>query len=358
MTEKQHSYLRFISYIVNIAQGHDFNIDWEGLYQFCIKQAIVGVGFEGVRRLGESGTKPPLPILLEWAAIAEQSIPAVNRSLNKKCVAVLQELNAAGFDCCILKGQGNAILYPNPLSRTPGDIDVWIRNADRRQLISYAKSKKSVNEIRFHHVEYNEGDVSVELHFIPCSMNNPLYNHRLQKWLVRCADEEDIWHQRVLLPQSGQAVNIPSYRFNVVYQLAHMMHHFFDEGIGLRQMMDYYYLLKSERPRREEDLAEILRHLNLYHFAGAVMYVQQKVFGLQDEFIIAPIDKQRGNTLLNEILNGGNFGQYSGLTNHGIATKYFLKIRRNMRFVRQYPAEALCEPVFRTWHFFWRIKNR
>ena len=37
--------------------------------------------------------------------------------------------------------------------------------------------------------------------------------------------------------------------------------------------------------------------------------------------------------------------------------KYFLKIARNMQFVREYPAEALCEPVFRTWHFFWRVAH-
>ncbi len=38
--------------------------------------------------------------------------------------------------------------------------------------------------------------------------------------------------------------------------------------------------------------------------------------------------------------------------------KYFLKIWRNMHFVRYYPAEALSEPIFRTWHFFWRMKNK
>ena len=60
----------------------------------------------------------------------------------------------------------------------------------------------------------------------------------------------------------------------------------------------------------------------------------------------------------NVILKGGNFGQHSGLTRHGMGTKYFLKIKRNMRFVRAYPAEALCEPVFRTWHFFWRMWHK
>ena len=141
------------------------------------------------------------------------------------------------------------------------------------------------------------------------------------------------------------------------------MHHFFDEGIGLRQLMDYFYLMKNEKCRMknlqfgETNLPDVLEHLGLRKFAGAVMYVLQEVFGLEDEYLIVPVDEWRGKTLLEEILRGGNFGHYSGLTEHGAATKYFLKIKRNMRFVRQYPAEALCEPLFRTWHFFWRLSH-
>ena len=105
-------------------------------------------------------------------------------------------------------------------------------------------------------------------------------------------------------------------------------------------------------------MVDTLRHLNLYHFAGAVMWVLHEVMGLEECLFIVPADEWRGRLLLDEILKGGNFGQHSGLTRHGMGTKYFLKIKRNMRFVRAYPAEALCEPVFRTWHFFWRMWHK
>ncbi len=84
--------------------------------------------------------------------------------------------------------------------------------------------------------------------------------------------------------------------------------------------------------------------------------------GLPEEKMIAPMDEKRGKLLLAEILNGGNFGQhftkYGHFTQQGMAKKYFLKIWRNMHFVRYYPAEALSEPIFRTWHFFWRLKYK
>ena len=105
-----------------------------------------------------------------------------------------------------------------------------------------------------------------------------------------------------------------------------------------------------------------LKYLGLWKFAGAVMYVLHEALGLSEENMIAPIDEKRGKLLLAEILNGGNFGKhftkYGHFTQQGMAKKYFLKIWRNMHFVRYYPAEALSEPIFRTWHFFWRMWNK
>ena len=105
-----------------------------------------------------------------------------------------------------------------------------------------------------------------------------------------------------------------------------------------------------------------LKYLGLWKFAGAVMYVLKEVLGLAEDKMIVPMDEKRGRLLLAEILDGGNFGRhfskYGGFTHQSMGKKYFLKIWRNMHFVRYYPAEALCEPLFRTWHFFWRMKNK
>ena len=122
--------------------------------------------------------------------------------------------------------------------------------------------------------------------------------------------------------------------------------------------------VKSEE-RRVKNLTALqreLKYLGLWKFAGAVMYVLHEALGLSEEKMIAPMDEKRGRLLLAEILNGGNFGRhftkYGHFTQQGMAKKYFLKIWRNMHFVRYYPAEALSEPIFRTWHFFWRLKHR
>jgi len=34
------------------------------------------------------------------------------------------------------------------------------------------------------------------------------------------------------------------------------------------------------------------------------------------------------------------------------------RVYRDIRLVKYFPAEAMSEPLFRTWHFFWRVKNK
>ena len=187
-------------------------------------------------------------------------------------------------------------------------------------------------------------------------MNNPVYNRRLKKWFDDQSDE--MYGHEVTLPDDAGQIAVPSLRFNLVFQMAHLMHHFLDEGIGLRHMLDYYYLLlRVYQEKLSDGLADLFDRLGLRKFAGAVMYIMHDVLGLEEKYLIVPADKGRGETLLEEILRGGNFGKHSGLTEHSLASKHFLKYWRTMHFIREYPAEALCEPVFRTWHFFWRLKH-
>ena len=342
-------------------------MDWLGLYSFASKQALQGLCFDGIERLGEEYREElrlnPIEreLLMTWMGKAQQ-IHRQNRKVNAVAGKLFSMLKKDGLRCCVLKGQGNALMYPNPYSRTPGDIDVWI-DASRERIMEYASKKFELeDDIRLQHLETSLDGVPVELHFFPCSMNNPIYHARLQKWFRRNADLQ--CSHIVGLPDGAGDIAIPTSAFNVVYQLCHLYHHFFDEGIGMRQIIDYYYVVSMLNVNCEmlTWLPKDLKHLGLWKFAGAVMYVLHEALGLSEEKMIAPMDEKRGKLLLAEILNGGNFGKhftkYGHFTQQGMAKKYFLKIWRNMHFVRYYPAEALSEPIFRTWHFFWRMKNK
>ena len=341
-------------------------IDWRQPYTFASRQALLGFCFDGIERLtkefSEELKQNPMgrDLLMTWMGAAQQ-IRRQNVKVNAVASKLFSMLREDGMRCCILKGQGNALMYPNPYSRTPGDIDVWV-NASRERIMEYAQKKFELgDDIRLQHLETSLDGVPVELHFFPCSMNNPIYHARLQKWFKRNADLQ--CSNVVGLPDGAGDIAIPTMAFNVVYQLTHLYHHFFDEGIGMRQIIDYYYVVNNDELLVIRDtLQRELKHLGLWKLAGAVMYVLHEALGLSEEKMIAPMDEKRGKLLLAEILNSGNFGQhftkYGHFTQQGMAKKYFLKIWRNMHFVRFYPAEALSEPIFRTWHFFWRMKNK
>ena len=342
------------------------NMDWRQLYTFASNQAIIGICFDGIERLGNEYPNElkqnPIgkELLMTWMGKAQQ-IHRQNMKVNAVAGKLFSMLREDGLRCCVLKGQGNALMFPNAYSRNPGDIDVWV-NASREQITEYAKKHFELgDDIRYQHIETSVDGIPVELHFFPCTMNNPIYNARLQKWFKRNVDLQ--CSNVVSLPDGIGEIAIPTMAFNVIYQLTHLYHHFFDEGIGMRQIIDYYYVVNNDELLVIRDtLQRELKHLGLWKFAGAVMYVLHEALGLSEKKMIAPMDEKRGKLLLAEILNGGNFGQhftkYGGFTHQSMGKKYFLKIWRNMHFVRYYPAEALCEPFFRTWHFFWRMKNK
>ena len=323
----------FLGYKENMSRIID-GINWLHLYSFASKQAILALCFNGIERLGkeypEELKQNPIgrELLMTWMGKAQQ-IRRQNMKVNAVAGKLFAMLRVDGMRCCVLKGQGNALMYPNPYSRTPGDIDVWI-DASRERIMEYAQKKFELgDDIRLQHLETSLDGVPVELHFFPCSMNNPIYHARLQKWFRRNADLQ--CSNVVSLPDGIGEIAIPTTAFNVIYQLMHLYHHFFDEGIGMRQIIDYYYVVNNgELLVNRDSLQKELKYLGLWKFAGAVMYVLHEALGLSEEKMIVPKDEKRGRLLLAEILDGGNFGRhfskYGGFTHQSMGKKYFLKI--------------------------------
>ena len=277
----------------------------------------------------------------------------------------------AGYPCCILKGQGNAVLYPNPSARTPGDVDVWV-DASREEIRSLAHmlakgNNGHVDDESLNHIGLTVNGVTVELHSTPGFMANFVYNRRLQTWLRQNVGAQ--CSNMVTLPDGAGEVAVPTCAFNAVYQLYHLYHHYFYEGVGLRQVVDYHFVLVKNEERGETNamaLERELKHLGLWTFAGAMMYVLHRVLGLSEDRMIAPMDSKRGRMLLDDILHGGNFGHYDQRHawgrdsfdgkgfKHGALGHNLLRLYRDARLLRFYPAEALSEPVFRLWHWWWR----
>ena len=380
------TFLEFLRYCIGDEQQPPVSakgIDWMDMMAWAESQAIVGVVYQGILKGGKA-LEIPFDALMEWVGYAQQ-IEAQNRLVNRRCVEIAAAFRKDGFETCILKGQGNAAMYPSPLLRNPGDIDLWVRrqNNDIRQsnderqsnrLTSSSRQKDIRTEIKeiigfvkernpearavYHHIDLGEfKGVEVEVHYRPSFQFYPVHNRRLQKWF-RCHTEST---DTAELADGVGRINVPNREFNVVFQLSHVYNHLLHEGIGLRQIIDYYYLLKTTNFTNFTNFEghSLLRRLGLWEIAGAMMWVLNEVLGLEEKYLIAPKDERRGRLLLAEIMKGGNFGFYDVENQRADSQlkKNWLRIRRDLRMMRYFPSECLWEPVFRVYHFFWRMAH-
>ena len=319
---------------------------WEKLFQMARQQALVGVLNEAVHRL-PGKQLPPSDILEEWDAQTAK-IGRVYHTHEDHVRELEELLTRLGLHGCILKGTGLAHLYPNPERRMCGDIDLWMKG-DRDAIIeAFENADYNIYEIIYQ--ECKAGvflDTEVEVHFHPSKMYNPFSNARLQRFFEENSPIRD-----------DVPITYPDARFNAVFCMAHMFRHYLEGGIGMRQMMDYYYVLKELAPEDRGPVMKTLTRLGMKRFTASVMTCIQFNFGLEDEYLLCPPDRKHGGKLVNDIIAMGNFGVLDrrNYTFDG-ETKWATFLRKNGRVfsnLRHYPREVIWSPFARVSQFVWR----
>ena len=431
--EKQHQiFFEFLRFCIGSESEIPSSLkeaDWKELYRIAQKQCLVGILFDGILKLPPAEVGMSKDLLLQWMMQC-QMLEKANMRLNDAAIQVSEWFRRKGFRTCILKGQGNALLYPNGLHRTPGDIDIWVEGGDKR-VISFVRSISPHEKACYHHIEFpSYKGVEVEVHYRPSFLLCFWHNRKLQKYYERVKVEQ--FSHRVMLGEQGE-IAIPTVEFNLIFQLTHIYAHLMNEGIGLRQLLDYYYVLcdfykvyqnfsnpsvslskgsstfspspsssgsgdvtalRCSEPLRYKDggpskvspdcagwdrldvsgdtasdctgasataaldrVQKELKELGLWKFAGAIMYIMQEVFGMPASRLIVPPNEKYGKFVLNEVLEAGNFGKHDERNRFGRSKlgHNLQRVYRDIRLVRYFPAEAMSEPFFRVWHFFWRI---
>ena len=457
--------------------------EWQQLYGLLSKHTLLGIGYVAIPKLPREQW-PPKMLVLKWTSVAT-AISHQNKTLNEECKSLCEEFRHDGVASVVIKGQSNLENYPEELRwyRTPGDIDLWCQARNGVEIgemvngevvksefhgiagvIEYCKQYERCrgrgipwHRVMYYHCELkSDNGIAIEPHYRISYLHSPVRNHRLQKWFKN--------HFDICLQNKCQlCFPVLTSSVNVVYQLVHLYRHVFEGGVGLRQLMDYYFALRvwhndvmeckdlqtqgmwseglGTPVMSKEEVIYVLRSFGMAKFASAVMFVIHEVFvganenengpqmtqkgtdggpqaddvderesprmkrelkekgpqvdeiskqqlfthcKFKEEFIklkqvssmgqqlkekcvcepwmICEPNEKEGRKLLEEIMKGGNFGQYDergkefkngGMIKHGL-----WKLKRVMRLVRSYPEEALWEPVFRVWHLGWRTIQR
>lgn len=348
--------------------------EWHWLYDMSWKQTLIGVCFQGVDYLcqnqPEQTVNLPNSVKFHWIASA-MNIRQRNIRLNKCCMELQTALSDAGFANCILKGQGAASLYlplsvdepkdgiPLSLLRHPGDIDIWVADGMSRAY------RYCID--RFHYVDFDYvnahipfySDVEVELHWRAMAEPNLFLNRKLQKWL----SSEQV--RRMMLSgkaelASGEKLIVPAWEFNAFYMMFHCYHHMFESGLGMRQMMDYYFLLLSVPKSSEsvkENVVSLFHKFDMMRFASAVMWIMKYVFGLNERYLLCPADEKEGRFILNEVMSGGNFGHHDRRirrVGHGKLQFLLTNLQHNWGLAKHYPKEFFWNPIWLAYHWVWK----
>lgn len=324
--------------------------DWISLYTEAQRQAISGILLDGVEKVIASGEDKP-KFLMQWISQV-LALENRNRLLNARCKEITKVFKELGLRSCVLKGQGVAQLYPNPLRRQCGDIDLWVEG-NRDDIYNTLKTRWKVGDTVIHHADVEIfRDTPTEIHFIPSFTYSPFLYRKYKKFFKKYGD--------IQFANYNESVGFacPTPDFNVVYSLMHIFHHVLHEGIGLRQLLDYYYILKSLGKEQQLQVFEEMRHLGLAKFAEAVMYVEQQMFGLEPEFFLCKPNERLGKLLLAEIELAGNFGKYDKRNQHvnrkSRMDVYLHNVKRNFVFFKFAPSEVLWAPIWKPCHFVWR----
>lgn len=334
--------------------------DWACLYKNAERQALLGICFKGVSLLNRRSTEGcPKGLYMKWMAVAAQ-IQHRYSFTNEKCVEVCRELNREGFGCCILKGQGVAPEYEGELKRLrqSGDIDVlmWKEGLSlaecRSRVLSFARKYDNHAVGSEHHVSVMMDGTEVEMHYAPAYMCNPFANRRFRKWFCTYDTSRFVECSDFLVPNA---------EYNIVFLLAHSFRHYLGEGLGMRQVMDYYFVLRNyERDTGlNVEIMRLLASFNMAGFARAMMWMMQEVFHMPDSMLLCAPDEHRGKLLLRHIMNGGNFGTYRGDCRFMKRThigRFLRQLRNDVSLAFFYPCEALWAPASMV-HEFFRIRR-
>lgn len=296
-----------------------------------------------------------MSLLYQWIGEGEQ-IRQQNQRIDQQCEQLFTWFKKRDFPNSIIKGQGVARLYPQPDLRQPGDIDIWV-DGSREEIVNLMRS----NFIGVTYVDYvncHAGfftDTEVEVHFRPTWFFNPFVNRKVQKWINKNKTEQMTHFDE----QVG--FNYPTVEFNLVFSLIHIYRHVLFEGIGLRQLTDYYFILQHSTADERQKAFRLLRKFGVGKFVGAVMYVMQCVYGLEESLMLSGVNEKLGKMLLDEILRGGNFGQYDDrikrVNDHERWKRGWENFKRDMRFIKDYPSEVVWMPIWKVWHYFWRLSK-
>ena len=322
---------------------------WRWLHAEAVRQSVVGVAFAGLEHLPAASqgaddpgnttdiiAKPPTDLLMRWT-MEEQRLRALNAKFDAEARRLTELFESRGLYSVILKGQGNAMLYPEAAPRTPGDIDIFVEGG-KCEVLKVLRREGLLDEHdtpSYHHAHMKMGKsgIIIEVHYRPSSgLSTPWRNCRFQRIL-----NEEIKKSQM----TDKGFRVPTATFNLLMQLAHIQRHFINSGIGMRQIIDFCYVLENAHNDDVERCRRLLSGFGMKRVAQAVMWIASEKLGFTFSSHFANPSQRWGEMLLAHIVNDGNFGQFAESEGYTFVHRIAVEQLRKLRLMPMCPSEVV-----------------
>jgi len=323
--------------------------DWDALLLLAREQSVVGLLAAGLERVKDVQVPHGWAFQVVRKAL---SLEQKNRNKNVFVNELTGELEGEGIRAVMVKGQGLAQCYKRPLWRASGDIDLYLDEDDFQKAKAFFRprvNKFDPDNDYTRHINMTYKGWVVEIHANQHS--------RLSARTDRVLDEvhRDIFYKGGvrIWDNGGKAVTLPSADNDAILVFTHFLHHFYNGGIGLRQICDWCRLLYTYRESLNYGLLESrIRQMGLLTEWKAFYNLACKYLGMPDldpRFMVhdSRLDK-KAERIMDFIMEVGNFGHNRDTSYYGKypfvvrkAISFGVRMKDVLRHARIFPADSL-----------------
>lgn len=239
--------------------------DWTLCYRLACMQGVRALAFEALLQLPE-GLDIPGALSMRWCESTERLY-----SRNRECMNVLaslvRECTAAGLEPVLLKGAGIASLYPQPLSRECGDIDLWFPGKSSDADNWFREMGYDVIPPDMMHSKCIYKGFEIENHYSLFRRGKPKNRH--VEPAAMC-----LWRKeggRLLPLAGGASIMIPGPGLQLLHNARHIISHL-TERFVLRNIVDWALLLLD--CDKEDKRQEVRGVFNQVGFSRAIAVVE------------------------------------------------------------------------------------
>lgn len=307
--------------------GERLAVSWAEVLRLAEEQSVLGLVAAGVEKL----TAYSLPLTEKLTLLGKcQLIEQRNEAMNRFIAELIARLNKNGIYALLVKGQGVAQCYEKPLWRCAGDIDLLFDedNYNKAKVFLASLSEETLSEdVAKRHSSIQLSGFTIELHgrmpFVLSRRADKVIDEVIADSLLGIGGKQP----SVRVWKNGNTdIYLPNAVNDVILVFTHYLHHFFIEGVGLKQICDWCRLLWTYRDEIDRGLLEErLGRMGLMSEWKASASLAVNHLGMPEE-AMPFYDKRyrrRGEKILSHVLKSGNLG-------HNNNQKYRSKLSKPM----------------------------